>query len=327
VIIKIFRKHLSNTLKSTSNSDTLGDLVGLEPSTPKRLQQSESTPEKLSNQTPEKPEDLGNLVGVEPAAKYDNTKNLQENARPSENTSSNIKLHITHRKSQRKPKKGEPALWLLDPVKYPHVIETFRSIMNKIIALKEAKKYTVFQITSPHEGAGVSTITFNLALALAFDLTDKRILLVDTNIFKPSLHTAFGYSINPGLMDYIFGIRQLSEIYRVSDYPNLMLIPSGTIDHLTVTPFDLDEFSFFLEDARKQYDFVLLDAAPVLKSNQMRAISSKTDGVIIVAEANRTRREVVVELKQRLKNDGVTIIGSFLNKRRFFIPKWFYPTI
>jgi Mrp family chromosome partitioning ATPase len=116
----------------------------------------------------------------------------------------------------------------------------------------------------------------------------------------------------------------LEEIILSSDYPNLHLIHSGSIDFLTVVPFDLAEFSHFLNDVREQYDFILLDSAPLLKSSQTQSLSSKVDGVIIVAEANRTRWQVMADLKNQLESNGANLIGSFLNKRRFPIPKWLY---
>ena len=305
----------------------LGNHIGLSSSSPKHTSEKSLSHNRLHQKSDNSSRDLASIIGIEPLAENgqgddEHFRNDYDKTEP-ENILKGVKRAKT-RFSKHHHQKGEPLLWLLYPERYPQVAESFRSLMNKVIALKENEKLKIFLMTGPHENAGVSTITFNLALALAFDLIDKQVLIVDTNISKPSLHTAFGYSVNPGLIDYLFGIRQLNEIIRVCDYPNLNLLPSGTIDHLTVIPFDLAKFSFFLEAVREQYDFILLDAAPLLTSPQTRAISSKADGVIIIIEANRTRWEVMRDLKQRLENDGANLVGSFINKRSFVIPKWLY---
>jgi Mrp family chromosome partitioning ATPase len=79
-----------------------------------------------------------------------------------------------------------------------------------------------------------------------------------------------------------------------------------------------------LSEARDRYDLILLDSAPLLMSSQTRIISTRTDGVIIVAEANGTRWEVLREIKRQLEADHAKIVGGILNKRRFVIPRWAY---
>jgi Mrp family chromosome partitioning ATPase len=125
-------------------------------------------------------------------------------------------------------------------------------------------------------------------------------------------------------MEYLFEGLSLPEVIQPSPLPNLDLICIGQYDRQIISPFDSLEFSNFLEETRKHYHFVLLDSAPALRSGQTRNISSKVDGVIVVAEANKTRWQVVAELKRQLESDEARLVGSFLNKRRFVIPKWVY---
>jgi capsular exopolysaccharide synthesis family protein len=317
-----------NLSTKDSKAKDLGDIIGVGPSSQNYLNEVNSFSPKKNLASSNDSRDLASIVGLKPSADFDNGDNRyrlndqkkSENKISDKNTS---KITIQSAKPHHH-KKGEPFLWLLYPELYPHVVEVFRYLKTKISASEGDKKLKTFLITGPHENCGVSTVAFNLALTLSFDMIDKQILLVDTNTSTPSLHSAFGYPVNPGLMDYLFGIRPLEEIILSSDYPNLHLIPSGSIDFLTVVPFDLAEFSHFLNDVREQYDFILLDSAPLLKSSQTQSLSSKVDGVIIVAEANRTRWQVMADLKNQLESNGANLIGSFLNKRRFPIPKWLY---
>jgi len=311
---------MSDTL-STQNGrpTTLGDLIGLDLSSLRHLPEKDTLTSKKKQELNSDSRDLASIVGLSQSADIHNDKKSEANV--SHKNASTIK---TKSAKSHHHKKGEPFLWLLYPELYPHVVEVFRYLKTKIAASEEDNKLKTFLITGPHEKCGVSTIAFNLALTLSFDMIDKRILLIDTNLSTPSLHNAFGHPVNPGLMDYLFGIRPLDEIILPSDYPNLHLIPSGSIDFLTVVPFDLTAFSHFLNDVREQYDFILLDSAPLLKSSKTQSLSSKTDGVIIVVEANRTRWQVMADLKNQLESNGANLVGSFLNKRRFPIPKWLY---
>ncbi|MDM8543272.1 CpsD/CapB family tyrosine-protein kinase [Desulfococcaceae bacterium HSG9] len=313
-----------------NGGNNLGNILGLVSPSQNQPKATESLHEKEKLATKSDSGDLASVIGLGASIKMDN-QDSDYHAINHQKTETDTSKGYTNKskKKSAKPhhyKKGEPFLWLLYPELYPHVVEVFRYLKTKISASesKRNKKLKTLLITGPDENCGVSTVAFNLALALSFDMIDKRILLVDTNISAPSLHTAFGYPVNPGLIDYLFGIRPLDDIILPSDYPNLHLIPSGSIDYLAVVPFDLTEFSYFLNDVREQYDFVLLDSAPLLKSSKTQSLSSQTDGVIIVAEANRTRWQVMADLKNQLDNNGANLVGSFLNKRRFPIPKWLY---
>jgi len=310
--------------KSVDNN--LADIIGLTSQQQEPSPEIKSTANQIIQDSGNCSGDLASNLGLRPSAKFINEDKRHSNSYTSTSPQSTLRHKLQARTHYVNEcyKNGKPVLWMLFPEKYPDVTQSFRSMLNKISAFNENDKCKIFLMTGAHEKAGVSTITFNLSLALAFDLVEKRILLVDINISNPSLHSAFGYPVNPGLLDYLFGIRPLDEIIRTSDYPNLDLIPCGSIDYLAITPFDKTVFSYFLDEVRKQYDFVLMDAAPILKSTQTSAISSKADGVIIVVEANRTRWEVMTDLKQRLESDGANLLGSFLNKRKLLIPNWLY---
>lgn len=312
-------------------ADKLGDLFNLAVNPQKHSHKTEPISAKDKGGAKDGSSDLASAVGLglSDASDQDKRGRYKNNSPKASVASPKMKAKKTFKKSSKRlsQNKNAPMLWLLFPELYPSVTESFRYLKTKTFVLERRRRLKTLMVTGPEQKVGVSTIAFNLALILAFDMIDRRILLVDTNLANPSLHASFNQSINPGLMDYLFGIRPLSEIIRISDYPNLQLITSGTIETLQVIPFDLKEFDYFLTEVREQYDYIILDSAPALKSSQTQSLSSKTDGVIVVAEANKTRWQVMADLKQQLENDGANVIGSFLNKRRFPIPKWIYGRI
>ncbi len=223
-----------------------------------------------------------------------------------------------------KPFSGGPALWMLEQDRHLAIAEGFRTFKNKLLAMQTDRSFSVFMLTGTERGVGTSTVAFNLGLTLAMDLANKKILLVDTHLDRPSLNAAFHIPAGPGFLDHLLGRVPLPEAVKSSQLAGLDLMPAGRIPDQNSPLFDMTMFSRFLEAARKVYDLVLLDAAPVLRSSQARMMSAKTDGVILVLEANRTRSEVVAAAQSLLTADGARLLGSFLNRRRFVIPKWLY---
>ena len=79
-----------------------------------------------------------------------------------------------------------------------------------------------------------------------------------------------------------------------------------------------------LEELKNKYDFILIDSLPAITSPDSIAISRYTDGVVLVVEAERTRRQVVENVKNKIARNGGNIIGIVFNKRKFYIPQSVY---
>lgn len=215
-------------------------------------------------------------------------------------------------------------LWMTDPKKYPGLTDNLRLVKNKLKALNQEQQDKVFLFTGADNNVGTSTLVINLGLILARDLSDRRILLIDACLSRPSLHDVLGQPIAPGVLDNLSKDDDLSRITRNCLLPNLDVITIGEDSSQISSPYDLQRFGKLLEEAAAEYDFVLLDSDPALKSSHSRILTTKVDGVILVAESHMTRWEVLVELRRQLENDKARLVGGILNKRRFPIPKWVY---
>jgi Mrp family chromosome partitioning ATPase len=115
-----------------------------------------------------------------------------------------------------------------------------------------------------------------------------------------------------------------AQAIQATDRPNLHVMPIGATERRVYSPFDLERFTALLKEAKDHYHYVIIDAAPALRSSDSRIIASKVDGVILVAKANVTRWEVFVELNRQLQKDGAKTVGSVLNQRQFVIPQALY---
>jgi capsular exopolysaccharide synthesis family protein len=225
-----------------------------------------------------------------------------------------------------RPDGGGVPLWMAEPQRYPGILESFRSLKAHLQFLAKSRQPLVIQLTGANRHNGSSTAASNLALVLAWDLVDHRILLVDGNLTDPSAHQTFGLLQGPGLLNYLTEEIDLQQVLQPTMRPNLEVITIGKSATQILSPFDLLKFATFLEEVRSRYDFVLLDSAPILGSSDSFTISTKVDGVILVVEANHTRYETIISIENYLQ-DSAKVLGIVLNKRRFVIPKALYNII
>jgi capsular exopolysaccharide synthesis family protein len=224
------------------------------------------------------------------------------------------------------PGGGGVPLWMAEPQRYPGLLKSFRPLKTQLQFLARSHPPMVIQLTGANRHAGASTTASNLALMLAWDLIDHRILLVDGNLANPSVHQTFGLSQEPGLLNYLTEEMDLQQVVQPTMRPNLEVIAIGKPATQVLSPFDLLKFATFLDEVRTRYDFVLFDSAPILGYSDSLTISTKMDGVIIVAEANHTRYETIISIETYLQGRA-NIYGIVLNKRRFVIPKVLYNII
>ncbi|HBZ54558.1 MAG TPA: hypothetical protein DEO88_04055, partial [Syntrophobacteraceae bacterium] len=126
-----------------------------------------------------------------------------------------------------------------------------------------------------------------------------------------------------GLMNYLNEEQPLEHIVRPSIRPNLDLVSAGRRPPSILSPFDLQRFAAFLDEARQRYAYVVVDSAPILRSSDARTILAKVDAAVVVVEAGRSRYEVINEIRNQLSGNA-TLLGCVLNKRRFLIPGSLY---
>lgn len=236
---------------------------------------------------------------------------------------SQLSLESSH--TSRLHREGVP-LWMAEPQRFPAILESFRSLKAHLQFLAKSHHPLVIQFTGANRHNGSSTTASNLALVLAWDLVDHRILLVDGNLADPSVHQTFGLLREPGLLNYLTEEMDLQQVVQPTMRPNLEVITIGKPATQILSPFDLLRLATFLEEVRTRYDFVLIDSAPILGSSDSLTISTKVDGVIIVVEANHTRYETIISIENYLQ-DSAKLLGIVLNKRRFVIPKVLYNII
>ena len=195
-----------------------------------------------------------------------------------------------------------------DPKSY--YAEAFRTIKTNIKYSSADKHKKVILVTSTEAGEGKSTISSNLALSLSQD--NKKIVIVDGDLRKPSIHKQFRISGSVGLTEVLIGEQSLSSVkYKINPY--LDAITSG---HIPPNPAELlasEEMEKLIKNLKEEYDYVIIDTNPIGLVADAQILSSKVDGVILVARYEKTKKESLLNCKKMIDQVGGNTIGVVLN--------------
>ncbi|MGN0027303.1 MAG: CpsD/CapB family tyrosine-protein kinase [Clostridium sp.] len=188
--------------------------------------------------------------------------------------------------------------------------ESYRTLRTNIQYSSFDKEYKVIVITSSEPGEGKSTTAGNLALCMAQG--DKKVILVDCDLRRPSIHKKFKVSNLAGLSDVIIGKSDLSKaMHRYNK--NLVLLTSGKIPPNPSEMLSSKSMENLLEKLRENFDYVILDTPPVQAVTDSQILSTKADGTILVVRAERTKKESVNNAINLLKKVNANVIGTVLN--------------
>lgn len=188
--------------------------------------------------------------------------------------------------------------------------ESYRTLRTNIQYSSFDKEYKVIMVTSSEPGEGKSTTAGNLALCLAQG--DKKVILVDCDLRKPSLHKKFKVSNIIGLSDVIIGKEELvTAIHRYNK--NLVILTSGKIPPNPSEMLSSKTMTGLLEELKNNFDYIILDTPPVQAVTDSQILSTKADGTIIVVKAERTKKDSVENSINLLKKVNANIIGTVLN--------------
>lgn len=199
--------------------------------------------------------------------------------------------------------------------------ESYRTLRTNIQYSSFDKEYKVIVVTSSEQGEGKSTTSGNLALCMAQG--DKKVVLIDCDLRRPSLHKKFKLSNLEGLSDIMIGKKDLNQVINRYN-KNLVLITSGKIPPNPSEMLSSKAMSNLLDKLKADFDYIILDTPPVQAVTDSQILSTKADGTILVIRADRTRRESVQNAVSLLKKVNSHIIGTVLNGIETSRNKYYY---
>jgi capsular exopolysaccharide synthesis family protein len=172
-------------------------------------------------------------------------------------------------------------------------------------------------------GNGCSRICASVAETLARNAPGP-VCLVDANFRSPALPALFGTPNHHGLTDSLLWEGPIQSFAKPAGVENLWLLSSGQLSADSPNLLSSEPIRARLVELRSKFSFVVIDSPPLTQYADAIALGQVTDGLVLIIEANSTRREAAERAVANLRSSQVPILGAVLNKRTFPIPQMIY---
>ncbi len=190
--------------------------------------------------------------------------------------------------------------------------ESFRRLRSSLQFLRSSRETKTILVTSAVPGEGKSTASTNIAVALAQG--GASVCLVNADMRRPTIERLLGVASGTGLSNWLDDPSVSNIMVAVPNVSGLVLIPSGPSP---LSPGELlasGNLPELFNELSDQFDFVIIDAPPLLSAADAAAISPHVDGTVIVVDTSRTGTDDLLSVRSQLERSGGTILGAILNK-------------
>jgi len=200
--------------------------------------------------------------------------------------------------------------------------EAMRVFRTSIQLSSTSRGSRVIAVTSCQPGEGKSTLSMNLAAALAQG--GKKVVLVDTDMRRPSVYWRLGLTEKKGLSEFLTGMEPLEAVIQThKSLSTLDVIPSGMCPPLPADLLGSDQMKKFVEDLRLRYDYVIFDSPPALSVTDPLIVASLSDGLVLVIRQGFCTRAMVARAGEVFRDVGVKMYGFVLNGVDASLPEYY----
>lgn len=189
------------------------------------------------------------------------------------------------------------------------VSEAYRTLRTNLSFYSLDHPLRTLVVTSPAMAEGKSTTIANLAVTMA--QSGRKTILVDCDLRRPSLHTLFGLNAEPGLTNMVLHDDKEPPLQKTG-VENLWLLASGTKPPNPADLLGTKKLDQVIATLTEMADIVLFDAPPVIAVTDSAVLGAKVDGVLLVIQAGKTRRDHAERAKELLEKAKVRIVGATL---------------
>ena len=194
--------------------------------------------------------------------------------------------------------------------KYSPLVEAFRTLGSSVMleAVGRKKVLRSIVVTSSQPGEGKTTVSVNLAIALAQQ--GSRVILVDADLRRPSVHRALGFRNIRGLSGYLSGLSEWAPCVLPGLSPGLDTLPAGHSAKNPIALLSSTRMRLMISQLLEEYDYLIIDS-PALMPNLMdaRVLAGLVDGSIMVVRSGMAPRDYVIRARKQLNN----VVGVVLN--------------
>ncbi|WP_322510415.1 CpsD/CapB family tyrosine-protein kinase [Chloroflexus sp.] len=191
--------------------------------------------------------------------------------------------------------------------------EAYRTLRTNILFSSLDKPIHTLLLTAAEPTPEKSLTAANLAVTMA--QAEQRVLLVDCDLRQPALHTIFGISNEQGLTSSILD-QDAPLAIQPTEVPGLSLLPSGPLPPRPADLLGSRRMEGLLARLKQAADIVIFDTPPVQNFTDALVLATRVDGVLLVVQANRSRRDRVREARQKLEKVKANLLGVVLSGAR-----------
>lgn len=196
-------------------------------------------------------------------------------------------------------------------------------LVQRIFLSQPANASRTVVFAGVDQGAGCSRICVETARILATN-TSASICVVDANFRTPSLPEFFGVTNHRGLSNSLFEEGEVRTFIKQVKPVNLYLLSAGAVNAGSPALLNSDRFKARIQELREEFTHILIDAPALNVHADAIALARSADGVVLVLQADSTRRETAVKAVETLRDARVEVLGAVLNRRSFPIPEFIY---
>jgi capsular exopolysaccharide synthesis family protein len=189
--------------------------------------------------------------------------------------------------------------------------EQYRQLRTRLAHAENAHALRTVLITSPQKGEGKSITAANLALTMAQEL-QRRVVIVEADLRKPSVQQLFGLPSGPGLAEYLSGAADLKDVMKFLPEYNLTLITAGMTPTNPAELLGSTAMRRLLDQLRTRFDRVILDTPPVLPLADVAVLAPMVDGALLVVRAGVTPKPAIENALRGF--DSSRLVGIVLNE-------------
>lgn len=191
------------------------------------------------------------------------------------------------------------------------ISESYRTIRTAVYFAARDEKTKKLLITSPAPGDGKTTSASNIAIAMA--QAGQRVLLLDADFRRPTMHKIFEITPDAGLSSVMSGLAPLEKAIYRTEVENLHLLPCGPIPRNPSEILNGQAFADLLEGLERKYDHIVIDSPPVAPVTDARILGALCDETILVLRAEKSTRRVSEHARASLVSVGANILGVIVN--------------
>jgi succinoglycan biosynthesis transport protein ExoP len=192
----------------------------------------------------------------------------------------------------------------------PHA-EAYRVLRTNILFSRKNENWNTVSVLSGGAGEGKSTTLFNLATIFAQN--GQRILVVDSDLRRPTLHKILHVSNTVGLTDFLLKQRSLDDVIQKTKVPTLDFMASGKLPSSSMSILGSAQMKETIQELKRRYEFIFFDSPPLLGVSDASILASEMDMVLQVIQYRRYPQPMTLRAKQMILKVGGNLVGIVLN--------------